>query len=71
MEWTTATGPIPASGSGFGRRLRAFLSRSSRSPFILLLPLVRGRWDPLLDIDQGVITELHDVALRHDEFVSS
>jgi undecaprenyl-diphosphatase len=39
-------------------------------PFGLLLLLVRGRWDPLLDIDQGASTGLHAFALRHDAFVT-
>src|SRR4051794_9059062 len=38
-------------------------------PFGLLVLLVRGRWDPLLDVDQGASTGLHEFALRHDAFV--
>ena len=40
-------------------------------PFGLLLLLVRDRWDPLLDLDQGVSDGLHEVALQHDAFVTA
>ena len=39
-------------------------------PFALLLLLVSGRWDPLLDLDQGAIEGLHGVALSHGAFVA-
>jgi undecaprenyl-diphosphatase len=39
-------------------------------PFALLLLLVSGRWDPLLDLDQGAIEGLHGVALGHGAFVA-
>jgi membrane-associated phospholipid phosphatase len=39
-------------------------------PFGLLLLLVRGRWDPLLDLDQGASDALHGFALDHDGFVT-
>lgn len=39
-------------------------------PFGLLLLLVRGRWDPLLDLDLGASAGLHAFALRHDAFVT-
>src|SRR3954451_8665686 len=40
-------------------------------PFGLLLLLVRDRWDPLLDVDQGVSDSLHAFAVGHDWFVSA
>src|SRR3954463_14987239 len=39
-------------------------------PFGLLLLLVRDRWDPLLDLDQGASDGLHGFALHHDWFVT-
>jgi undecaprenyl-diphosphatase len=39
-------------------------------PFGALLLLVRSRWDPLLDLDQGAGTGLHAFALRHHAFVT-
>jgi membrane-associated phospholipid phosphatase len=38
--------------------------------FLLLALLVRSSWDPLLDLDTTVAQRLHDVAVRHDWFVS-
>src|SRR3954463_5310812 len=40
-------------------------------PFGLLLALVRNRWGPLLDLDQGVSDGLHAFALDHDWFVTA
>ena len=39
-------------------------------PFALLLLLVSGRWDRLLELHQGAIEGLHDVALSHGAFVA-
>lgn len=39
-------------------------------PFALLLLLVRGDWDPLVDLDQGAVEGLHVVALEHGAFVT-
>lgn len=39
-------------------------------PFGLLLVLVRVQWDPLLDLDVGASTELHEFALTHHPFVT-
>ena len=33
--------------------------------------LVRGRWDPLLDVDQGASSGLHGFALEHGAFVTA
>ena len=63
---------VSRSGVRFG--LRATLACVSlvlvALPFGLLLLLVRGHWDPLLDVDQGASTELHGFALEHARFVS-
>jgi membrane-associated phospholipid phosphatase len=39
-------------------------------PFALLLFLVQGRWDPLLDVDEAARDGLHTYALDHAWFVT-
>ena len=40
-------------------------------PFGLLVLLVKGNWDPLLDVDERARDSLHAFAVQHDWFVSA
>jgi undecaprenyl-diphosphatase len=66
--------PAPRSVSSLRFGLRSALAALALAlvalPFGLLLLLVRDRWDPLLDLDQGASDALHRVAVRDDAFVA-
>jgi undecaprenyl-diphosphatase len=72
MSTTTANGGPGPSDARFGARaLAAALALALVAiPFGLLLFLVQGRWDPLLDIDEGARDELHAYAVVHAWSVS-
>ena len=68
----TEDGPR-ASDARFGARaaLAALALVLVAVPFGLLLFLVKARWSPLVDVDEGVRDALNDYAAGHDGFVTA
>jgi undecaprenyl-diphosphatase len=65
--------PHPASDARFGARalIAGIALLLVAVPFALLLFLVQGKWDPLLDVDEGARDGMHSVAVGHHWLVST